>query len=212
MSYTPLPTFLIVLVSVYTTSLLTAGLLALKLLTLGPISFPAGTIAFAISFLITDVTAELYGKRTALRLVLAGLISLTLAYILSLLAVLMPGDVPATPDFDTVIRGAFTVTVGGSLAYILSQTIDVHLFHLLKSYVPSSGLWLRNNASTIVSQLVDSIVFLSFAYGIENLSFALLGGTILAKTTLAVVDTPLCYALVFLGRKMEGSKGARYEI
>ncbi|MDG5768270.1 queuosine precursor transporter [Balneolales bacterium ANBcel1] len=169
---------------------------------------PAGLLAFPATFFVTDLISELFGRRKAQLLVLVGF-----AMNLFMLGVMtinfyMPdaeGVSGGTPLFDNVYGFMVGNTIGSMIAYLVAQTVDVQLYHFWKRLTRGKHLWLRNNASTMVSQLVDSTAILSILYftgnlgdgvtGIAALSILILN-SYLFKFLSALVDTPLIYAAV----------------
>lgn len=163
-----------------------------------------GILPYPITFLITDIISEVYGKKQANRVVTAGLF----ASFFSLLIVYVADKVPATawsPIGDSLftdVFGATAVAVFASMmAYLLAQYIDISIFHFWKRVTKGKHLWLRNNFSTFSSQFVDTftVLFLLCSFGkIEWERFAgLLAGGFLFKVLVAAFDTPFLYAAVY---------------
>ena len=172
-----------------------------------------GILPYPATFLITDIISEVYGKRRANRVVTTGIF----ASFFSLLIIYTANAVPATswsPIGDALfaeVFGATAIAVFASMtAYLLAQYVDIHLFHFWKKLTRGKHLWLRNNLSTFSSQFVDtfSVLFLLCSFGkIEwELFGALLLSGFLFKVIVAILDTPLLYASVFLIRKRFGLK------
>lgn len=168
----------------------------------------AGIIAYPVTFLITDIISEIYGRRKANQVIIAGLFASF--FVLGL--ILIAESVPATdwsPVNDATFSQVFGLTgvaVGASmLAYLLAQFIDVKLFHFWKQLTDSKHLWLRNNGSTFVSQLVDTatvLALLCFAGAIEWNKFGiLLLNGFLFKILMALIDTPILYLATSVIRK-----------
>lgn len=167
-----------------------------------------GIIAYPITFLITDIISEIYGRRKANQVIVAGLFASL--FVLGL--ILIAESVPATdwsPVNDATFSHVFGLTgvaVGASmLAYLLAQFIDIKLFHFWKRLTDGQHLWLRNNGSTFVSQLVDTatvLALLCFAGAIEwdKFGILLLNG-FLFKVLMALIDTPILYMATALIRK-----------
>lgn len=167
-----------------------------------------GILPYPITFLITDLISEIYGKKKANQVVTAGIF----ASFFSLLIILAADYVPATawsPVNDVLfskVFGATGVAVFASMvAYLLAQYIDIYIYHFWKKLTKGKHLWLRNNFSTFCSQLVDtaSVLLLLCAFGkIEwNLFGGLLLGGFLFKVLIAALDTPFLYLFVYLLRR-----------
>ena len=192
---------LILLSSLFAGALLVANFIAVKIVAVGPLIVPAGIIAYPLTFLLTDTIAEVYGRDTARRVVWTGFGVNLLAVVLVMLALRLP---PA-PFFAG--EAAFGATLGlvprivlASLtAYLVSQHHDVLAFHFWRRLTGGRHLWLRNNASTVVSQALDTVLFITIAFvGTMPLGVvvSLVVWQYLAKVIIAAADTPLCYLLV----------------
>lgn len=179
---------------------------------------PVGVIAYPITFLCTDFISEIFGKKRANLLVWVGLlVNLWILFILYL-GELLPDYKPETNDYSTfydVQNLTFGAIVGSMLAYFLAQFVDVKIFHALKQKHGEKKLWLRNNASTMVSQLIDSVVvivvvhFLSNGFKLqgastEQVTYTLTGiivATYVFKFFVALLDTiPFYFGVKFFKR------------
>lgn len=167
-----------------------------------------GILPYPVTFLITDIISEVYGKQKANQVVTTGIF----ASFFSLLIIYSANVVPATawsPVDDELFRkvfGATTIAVFASMtAYLLAQYTDIQLFHFWKKLTNGRHLWHRNNFSTFLSLFVDtfSVLFLLCSFGkIEwELFGALLLSGFLFKIIVAALDTPFLYAGVFALRK-----------
>lgn len=172
-----------------------------------------GILPYPITFLITDIISEIYGKKKANAVVTVGIF----ASMFSLLIIYVANAVPATswsPVDDrlfSTVFGATAIAVFASMsAYLLAQYVDIHLFHFWKRLTKGKHLWLRNNFSTFLSQLVDtaSVLLLLCSFGkIEWSKFSgLLLGGFLFKVGVAIIDTPFLYLAVYWFRKRFGLK------
>jgi len=172
-----------------------------------------GLLPYPLTFLVTDLISEIYGKRRANDVVKGGLA----ASILTLLVIAAAGAVPATEwspvtneEFDHVF-GQTALAVGASMAaYLIAQFLDVRIFHFWKHRTGGRMLWLRNNFSTIPSQFVDTVVVLLLLCLVGEIEWALFGALLLNgfgfKVLVAAVDTPLVYAGAGWFRKRFGLK------
>ena len=167
-----------------------------------------GILPYPITFLITDLVSEIYGKKRANQLVVAGIF----ASFFSMLIVYTANVVPATswsPVNDklyTTVFGSTAIAVFASMmAYLLAQFIDIQIYHFWKRLTKGKHLWLRNNFSTWLSQFVDTftVLFLLCSFGkIEwNLFSGLLAAGFIFKVIVALLDTPFLYLGVYLFRK-----------
>ncbi len=161
---------------------------------------PAGTIAYSITFPITDIVDEVYGKRRALYVVWGGLA----AELVMLLLVALDSFIPPAPFMteeeiacaNKVLGLQYRIVAASIIAYLVSQHHDVWAFWKWRELTKGRWLWLRNNASTAISQLIDTTLFTLIAfYGVlptDQLPFIILGQW-LAKIIIAVLDTPIVY-------------------
>lgn len=163
-----------------------------------------GILPYPVTFLITDIISEVYGKKKANLVVTSGIF----ASFFSLLIVYLADAVPATawsPIDDSLFEkvfGATAIAVFASMvAYLLAQYIDIQLFHFWKRLTKGRHLWLRNNFSTFLSQFVDtfSVLFLLCSFG--KIDWELFSGLLLSgflfKVMVAALDTPFLYAAVY---------------
>ena len=199
----------LILSSIFIGSLVISEILANKIIALWEIYVPAGVLAYAITFVITDTVEEIWGKNYANQLVFAGFLTLGVVLLLIWLAILMP-SAPFWKDekaFTTVLgmtRGATRITIASLIAYLVSQYHDVWAFNFWRKVTKGRHLWLRNNASTIASQAIDTCLFIFLAfYGVVPI-LPLILGQYFVKICIALLDTPFVYLLVyFIRRKPE---------
>ena len=209
-------------------SLVLAALTAIKVheVQLGPlvVLVPAGTLAFGLTYLATDVISEVWGRGYALCVVLTGvamrfLVALLLIYAMHVEAVLpfMSAAESWTPDrqseFVSVFSSGNRTNFAGLVAFGVSALADVLIFHHLRLRDQGKNrLWLRNNISTIVSQILNSTIFISVAFA-GVFSWAEIGnlilGQVIFKITVAMLDTPAVYLLRNFaeGRRLTDMRG-----
>ncbi|GKW46485.1 MULTISPECIES: queuosine precursor transporter [unclassified Planococcus (in: firmicutes)] len=187
--------------------LILSNILAVKLFSIGEwLVLPAAVIVYVFTFPITDTIAEVYGKEAARKTVFAGFITQLCALAFIYFAIQLP-SAPFFGDqasFETIFSAGFRVTLASLVSYFISQNLDVTIFHKLKDRHGESKLWLRNNASTMVSQLVDTTIFIVIAfYGTMPLSalIAMIFTQYAFKWCAAALDTPLVYLLVKICRR-----------
>lgn len=168
---------------------------------MGSIVLTAGLLTYPLTFLVSDSISEVYGKSTAKKVVLIGLFTNLLMLVFFFGAIHLPpaGFWKMQAEFEMLL-GAVPRVVGASLvAYFISQLFDVHLFHKLKQLTKGKHLWLRNNGSTFMSQLIDSVIFITIAFAGTMPIGALLtmmATQYLVKLVIALGDTPFIYLTV----------------
>lgn len=174
------------------------------------LNVPAGVLAYPFTFLATDLICELYGKKRAQTLVWIGFIMNFFMLGLMSLGHALPdasGVSGALSTFENVYKFMIGNVIASMFAYLVAQSVDVKLFHFWKRLTKGRHLWLRNNASTTVSQLVDTISILSILYLADNLGpdihsisalIKLIFASYIFKFFFALFDTPLFYLGVAL--------------
>ena len=172
-----------------------------------------GILPYPITFLVTDLISEIYGREKANRAVMVGFIAS-----IFIMGVVMVGDMVSATQWSPVddavfhrVFGLFGPAVFASMtAYITAQFIDIRIFHFWKRKTNNRHLWLRNNGSTIFSQLIDtlSVLFLLCSFGIIDWVrfYPLLLNGFLFKVLVALIDTPFFYLFSHLLRKFFGLK------
>ena len=185
-----------------------AGVLGNKQVDLGPLAVEAGIFAFLLLVVTSSSVAELHGRSIANRLVLLGFVPLIVSLVLSLIVLALPASPQMDPArltaFETVMGGTPRIWIGGILAYGVSTFLNVTIFSRLKTREGASLLWLRAGIASVLSQIVDTLIFITVAfYGVFPIGELMLG-QMLAKVVLsAVLVPPLVYAFVALGRGLD---------
>jgi queuosine precursor transporter len=192
------------LAAIFVAAMITANVVSGKIIMLGGLVAPAGVLAYSITFAVTDVVCEIWGKERTQTIVRAGFAVQVLVWLLIALAVQVPGaPFWRNQAAYAVVLGATNRIIAASLiAYAVSQTFDVWLFNRIKLATNGRFLWLRNNVGTIVSQTLDTGLFITIAfYGTTDL-LPLIGGQLVVKWIIALLDTPFVYAGVYLLRRL----------
>ena len=177
----------------------------------GGLTVPAGILAYSITFAISDTLCEIWGEAHAQLVVRAGILVQLIVWLLIMLAIQSPAAPFWTQQeaFAAVLGGSSRIILASLTAYIISQSFDVWLFGKLKAREGEKRLWLRNNLSTLCSQLLDTLVFIVLAFaGTGAPLIALIMGQLTIKYLIALLDTPVVYALVYwLRRPGQGLPG-----
>ncbi|WP_276978254.1 queuosine precursor transporter [Flavobacterium filum] len=167
-----------------------------------------GILPYPITFLITDIISEVYGKKKANQVVTTGIF----ASVFSLLIVYVANNAPAiasSPVDDSLFTKVFGQTalavLASMLAYLAAQYIDIYIFHFWKKVTKGKMLWVRNNFSTFTSQFVDTFAVLFLLCSFNILSWDLFSSLLISgflfKALIAVLDTPFLYLAVFYFQK-----------
>jgi len=180
-------------------SVIVANIQVTKTVQLFGLEATLGNIVYATSFLATDILSECFGKRDAARAVAIGFFSLVTMTILMNVALVFQ---PAPSDFvqeslSTIFAIMPRIALGSLVAYMASQFHDIHAFAYWKQRFPGKGsLWFRNNMSTMVSQLIDTLLFTMIAFwGVFpwEVLWQIMLTTYLLKWIVAMFDTPFIY-------------------
>ena len=184
-----------------------AGVLGNKQVSLGPLAVEAGIFAFLLLVVVSSSVAELHGRETANRLVLIGFVPLIASLLLTLLVLAIPPSGEMPPErlsaFETMMSATPRIWLGGIVAYGVSQLLNVTIFSRLKRE-GGRMLWARAGIASVLSQIVDTLLFITIAFYGEFPIGNLLLGQMLAKVVLsAVLVPPLIYFFVDLGRRLD---------
>ena len=159
-----------------------------------------GLLPYPVTFLVTDIISEIFGRKKANRVVTAGLISSAFMLLIVTVADFVPMAPwsPVTSDVFSKVFGLSAAAVGASMfAYLVAQYIDIRVFHFWKKLTKGKHLWLRNNASTIFSQFIDTFTVLFLLCSLSVINWELFPRLLLNgfffKVFFAAFDTPLFY-------------------
>ena len=167
-----------------------------------------GILPYPITFLITDIISEIFGKKSANQVVVAGIF----ASFFSIGILLLEGVVPAienSPIDDATFHRVFALSplavLASMIAYLSAQFVDIRIYHYWKNLTQGKHLWLRNNFSTFSSQIIDSttviLLLCSFQVMPWDLFWGLVVSSVIFKILVAAVDTPFLYLFVWLIRR-----------
>ncbi|MCD6414447.1 MAG: queuosine precursor transporter [Candidatus Diapherotrites archaeon] len=176
-----------------------ANIIAGKMIMIGPFMVPAAVLVYSTTFLITDILSEKWSEKEARKAVWAGFLANIILVVAIAIAVSWPvakGSIVSQETFNAVFNLTPRVVLASMIAYLVSQNHDVWAFNWWKKKTRGKYLWLRNNASTIVSQGIDSFLFISIAfYGLmsNDILLTVIAGQWIVKVAIAILDTPFCY-------------------
>ena len=203
----------LVLAALFITSLVVSNLIFQKFFYWNPFGLfrfeiSVGILPYPITFLITDVISEIYGKKKANQVVTVGIFASFFSMAIIYLANVVPA-IDSSPINDQIFSQVFGLSpiavLASMMAYLLAQFIDIRIFHFWKAYTKGKYLWLRNNFSTFTSQFVDTLTVLlllcSFGVLPWDIFYSLLLSGFLFKVVVAALDTPLLYLVVWLFRQ-----------
>ncbi|MES2987394.1 MAG: queuosine precursor transporter [Pseudomonadota bacterium] len=198
-----------------------AGVLGNKLVSLGPVSavgpmlglerlsVEAGIFAFLLLVALSSAIAEVHGSKIANRVVQIGFLPLLVSMGLIELVLHLPAGAGMDPGrlaaFETILGQSFRMMLAGLIAYGTSQTLNVTIFSMLKGGEGSKLLWLRSAVASVLSQIVDTVLFITISfYGVFPIG-GLMVGQMATKIVLSILLVPLLiYAFVAIARSLDG--------
>ena len=197
-------TNLTILNCLFITSLLVANVVASKVVTFWGLVVPAAIVAYPLTFLMTDVIGEIWGKEEANKTVKIGIVCQLTSLLMIGIAILLPvapfADNQA--EFKSILGSSFRVVFASLLGYVCSQSWDVWIFHKIRdAYIKKhgstkGGRWIWNNASTMTSQIIDTAIFITIAFvGTVPNIFTMIASQYFIKLIYAALDTPFFYLL-----------------
>lgn len=198
-----------ILLGFFIVSLVLANTLGTKITTLLGVRVSVGIFFIPLMFLITDIIAEVHGRNKANEFVLISIAVLLFTLVMAYFSIKLPANQTwgNQEAFASVFGSSLRMIVASVIAFIFSQFHDVWAFHFLKNKTKGKYLWLRNNVSTVISQLIDTVLFMFIAF--YNLTpkftvpfiISLIIPYWLFKVLFALVDTPFIYAGVWWLKK-----------
>ena len=209
----------LVIAALFITCLITANIIAVKLITLGiepirlggfqfPAPLPAAIVIFPLSYIFGDILTEVYGYRQARKVIWLGF----LCNLVAVIAFWVAGQIPALDAdvqsaYERIFSYAPRILTASFLAYLVGEFANSFILAKMKIKTKGRFLWARTIGSTFVGQGLDATVFIVIAFG-GTMSWALIGGIILThwlvKTGYEVVATPFTYMVVNFLKKKEG--------
>jgi uncharacterized integral membrane protein (TIGR00697 family) len=171
-------------------------------------SIPAGLIIYPLTFLLSNLITEFFGAKKAKLMVFTAMAMSVLSFVIIELALWLPANSQNIQDEFENVFGLSRLRIFSSLtAYFLAQIVDIQLYALIKKWTGQRFIWLRNNASTCISQMVDTIAIdIIFLYWGLNMEFKqvvpIMIFSYLYKTLFSFLTTPLLYFCVFIIKKL----------
>ena len=203
----------LILAALFIASLVASNLIFQKFFYLEPFDgyrfeISVGILPYPITFLITDILSEIYGKKKANQVVIAGIFASFFSMLIILVADFTPAidNSPINDETFHQVFGLSAIAVFASMvAYLFAQFIDIKIFHFWKQLTKGKHLWLRNNFSTFTSQFIDTFTVLFLLCCFKILPWNMFNGLLISgfvfKVIVAALDTPILYGMVFLFRK-----------
>ncbi|MDT7829588.1 queuosine precursor transporter [Pricia sp. S334] len=167
-----------------------------------------GVLPYPITFLITDLISEIYGRRKANQVVTAGIFASLFSMLIILVAEAAPA-IESSPINDKIFTQVFALSpiavLASMIAYLFAQYIDIGIYHFWKKLTRGRYLWLRNNFSTFLSQFIDTFTVVGLLCVFGVLPWSMFVGLVISgflfKVFIAFLDTPFLYFFVYILRK-----------
>jgi queuosine precursor transporter len=200
--------FFVIIVAVFITCLITANVIAVKLVDVFGMVMPAGVLVFPLSYIAGDVLTEVYGYRQARRVIWLGFLCNAIA----VCAIVLGQSLPAASfwdgqsDYERILGQTPRLLMASFLAYLLGEFANSFVLAKLKIATAGRWLWMRTIGSTVIGEGLDSIVFILIAFSGTIPTGALAGAVMtqwLAKTGYEVIATPVTYLVVRFLKKQE---------
>ena len=196
-------TLYVILAGIFITNAIVAELIGGKLIDVGSTVMSIGILPWPIVFLTTDLINEYFGEKGVRRLSIITACLIAYCFVILYLAIKIPATQTingVTDDqFFAVFGQSMWIIVGSITAFLVSQLIDVSIFHFVKNRTGKKMLWLRSTGSTVISQLFDSFIVLGIAFWMTGkistevyIASAFAGYFV--KLGIAILLTPLIYA------------------
>lgn len=188
-------------------SIILANIQVTKLVVLFGFETTLGNIAYSSIFLISDILTENYGKKEAQKTISMGFVTIIFTTIVMNIALaITPSANDTNQAVIQAVFGPFTrITFASMLAYVVSSNVDINLYQLIKKIKPDyENIWIRNNFSTLFSQIIDNVVFnvVAFAYVLPvNIIISIIVSTYILKVITSIFDTPFLYIATYWKNK-----------
>lgn len=199
----------VIVVAVFITSLLTANIIAVKMVSLWGFFLPAGVVIFPISYIFGDVLTEVYGYKLARLVIWLGF----LCNLLMVMAITIAQFLPSAPfwqnqsQFETILGYAPRLLLASFIAYLVGEFVNSFVLAKLKIQTKGKFLWLRTIGSTVIGQFFDSFIFVTIAFsGVMSINAITLASynQWVFKSVYETLATPLTYYVVNFLKKLEG--------
>ncbi|MDD5749859.1 MAG: queuosine precursor transporter [Patescibacteria group bacterium] len=187
---------------IFVTSIILANVVGIKIINIGPVNASMGIWLVPLTFLITDILSEIKGRKFVSELIWFTAIALLFSYIFIQLSIwVAPAErfAETNPAYVTIFKSSARMFIASMIAFLIAQLHDVRAFEFWKAKTKGRFLWLRNNLSTMVSQFIDTTIFMFLAFYKMTPQFdagfiwQLIIPYYLLKIILALIDTPFVY-------------------
>ncbi|MBO4279370.1 MAG: queuosine precursor transporter [Spirochaetales bacterium] len=204
------------LLALFVASMVMVNTLGTKIISIAGIRVSVGIFFVPVLFLVTDIIGEVFGRAEASRFVNMATVMLVLLFVMMGLCIIIPPNESwgMQEQYEAIFGSSLRMTIASLVSFVVAQQLDVIMFSFWGKVTKGKHLWIRNNLSTIVSQLIDTTIFEFIAFWHLNDKFttayiiSLIIPSWLFKVVFALLDTPFCYLGVWWlsGKKKEEQK------
>ena len=198
---------LLIIAAVFVTSLITANIIAVKIISIGSIDLPAAIIVFPLSYILGDILTEVYGYRWARRVIWLGFACNLIFIIFAWIGQLLPpaGFWEGQPAYEAILGYVPRLLAASFAGYLVGEFANSFILARMKLLTRGRWLWTRTIGSTIIGQGLDSTIFITIAFvGTPSFAAIMILYHWLAKTAIEALATPLTYATVNYLKRKEG--------
>lgn len=200
--------FLPVISGLFVGILVLSNILAVKMIHLSVFVFDGGTLLFPFSYILGDILAEVYGHKTAKKIIWTGFFMLLFTSVNIYIVSILPAEQEwqLQKAFDDILLQMPRITAGSLAGYLLGATSNSYILSEIKKITKEKHLWMRTIGSTLVGELIDSAVFVAIAFtGIYRISvlITMAFSNYLFKTAIEVIFTPLTYKVIAFVKRNE---------
>lgn len=204
----------VVIAAIFVTSLITANVIAVKVIAVGSLVLPAAVIVFPISYIFGDILTEVYGYRMARRVIWLGFLCNLVFVAFVWLGQLLPSASfwEGQAAYETILGYVPRLLAASFCGYLVGEFANSYILARMKMATRGRWLWMRTIGSTIVGEGLDSAIFITLAFvGTPSFSLALIVSHWLVKTGIEVVATPATYAVVNFLKRRDGVDSYDYQ-
>ena len=198
---------LLIIAAVFVTSLITANIIAVKIISIGSTDLPAAIIVFPLSYILGDILTEVYGYRWARRVIWLGFACNLIFIIFAWIGQLLPpaGFWEGQPAYEAILGYVPRLLAASFAGYLVGEFANSFILARMKLLTRGRWLWTRTIGSTIIGQGLDSTIFITIAFvGTPSFAAIMILYHWLAKTAIEALATPLTYATVNYLKRKEG--------
>lgn len=204
----------VVIVAIFITCLITANIIAVKVISLGPFILPAAIVIFPLSYIFGDILTEVYGYRQARRVIWLGFIgNLIFVFFAWVGQVLPPAPFwQGQEAYESILGYTPRLLAASFCGYLVGEFANSFVLAKMKILTRGHWLWSRTIGSTIIGQGLDTVVFITLAFiGTPSFAAIMILYHWLAKTIIEAAATPFTYAVVNSLKKKEAIDTYDYE-